>query len=449
MKKFLSLALAAIMCMSLLAGCGDSAAEDDGAADEGGEATTIQVAAVSTAFTDAYPQMWSEIAAAFEEATGIKVDLIEEKNLEDVIGPAMQSGSFPDVVYLPLGRPAALTEQFVKDKNITEITDVLDMTVPGEDAKVSDKLVGGYVRDGSQTNPYNDGKTYLAPMFYDPVGLFYNAGLFAEKGWEVPTTWDEMWELGDKAAAEGIYLFTYPTTGYFDCFIPQLLSVVGGPEFFEKVTHYEEGIWETPEADQYFALLAKLATYTHPITPAQANDQDFSQNQQLILDNKALFIPNGTWLPGEMADAPRADGFEWGMCATPALTEGGDSYAYSWFQQVWIPAGAENVDSAKQFVAFLYSDAACEIFLKGGAVQPVVGVADTLEGEKKAFFSIFDNGAKTAMGGFATTESVAGLGTEREIYRDPMNGLVSGQITIDDWKSDIIEANDILREHMM
>ena len=37
---------------------------------------------------------------------------------------------------------------------------------------------------------------------------FYNAGLFEEKGWEVPTTWDEMWELGDKALEEGIYLFT-------------------------------------------------------------------------------------------------------------------------------------------------------------------------------------------------------------------------------------------------
>ena len=27
-----------------------------------------------------------------------------------------------------------------------------------------------------------------------------------------------------------------------------------------------------------------------------ANDQDFTQNQQLVLDNKALFMPNGTWI---------------------------------------------------------------------------------------------------------------------------------------------------------
>ncbi len=50
--------------------------------------------------------------------------------------------------------------------------------------------------------------------------------------------------------------------------------------------------------------MAKLASYTNPITPAQANDQDFTQNQQLVLDNKALFMPNGTWIVGEMAEAP-------------------------------------------------------------------------------------------------------------------------------------------------
>ena len=32
-----------------------------------------------------------------------------------------------------------------------------------------------------------------------------------------------------------------------------------------------------------------------------------------MMMNKALFIPNGNWMEGEMADAPRADGFEFGL----------------------------------------------------------------------------------------------------------------------------------------
>ena len=458
MKKAIALLLALTMALALLAGCGgtnnNGGSTNNGTANNGGTsddgdtaATTIKVAALESAYEETYPGMWQEICDAFTAETGIAVELTLERNLEDVIGAAMQGGEYPDVIHLATGREAGLTEQFIKDKNIADITDVLSMTVPGEDVTVSDKLAAGFT-ETSITNPYGDGKTYLAPMFYSPCGLFYNAGLFEEKGWEVPTTWDEMWELGDKAAAEGISLFTYPTTGYFDTFFPTMMYAAGGADFFERATHYEEGIWDTPEAQQLFDIIAKLATYTNPITPAQANDQDFTMNQQLVLDNKALFMPNGTWIVGEMADAPRADGFKWGMCPIPA-GEGSDPYSYCWFEQAWIPAGAENIDAGKQFLAFLYSDTACAIFAKGGAIQPVVGVADMLEGDNKMFYSIYDNGAKAAMGGFAAYTSVPGLGTVREVFFDPINSLVEGTLTEEDWIASVKAASDQMRANLV
>ena len=443
MKKTIALLLVLVLSIGMLAGCGSSNTASEAPAAESGDtaaeapAAEISVAAIETAYGS---EMWQKVAEAFTAETGIKVNLTTDKNLEDVIGPAMQGGEFPDVIHLATGREAGLTEQFIKDNNIADITDVLSMTVPGEDALVSEKIAGGFT-ETSLTNPYGDGKTYLAPMFYSPCGLFYNAGLFAEKGWEVPTTWDEMWELGDKAMEEGIYLFTYPTTGYFDAFMYALMYTVGGPEFFDAATHYEDGIWDSEEAQQCFDIIAKLATYTNPITPAQANDQDFTQNQQLVLDNKALFMPNGTWIVGEMAEAPRAEGFQWGMTALPAATEGGDRYSYTWFEQAWIPAGAENIDAAKQFIAFLYSDVACEIFAEAGAIQPVLGIADTLEGDNKMFYSIYDDGAKAAMGNFASYTAVAGLGTVREVFMDPVNSLVNGEITEEQWIENIKTAS--------
>ena len=469
MKKTLSLLLALVLSLGLLAGCGgdsnDQPAQndtpqqedtttppaDDTASDAEPAPTedvTIQVAALASGYEEAYPGMWQEVCDAFTAETGVKVNLICDKNLEDVIGPSMQGGDFPDVIHLATGREKGLTEQFIKDRNIADITDVLSMTVPGESVKVSDKIVGGFT-DTSVTNPYNDGKTYLAPMFYSPCGLFYNAGLFEEKGWTVPATWDEMWELAEKAQAEGSYLFTYPTTGYFDAFLYALMYSVGGPDFFNKATTYAEGIWDTPEAQQCFDIIAKLASYTNPVTPAQANDQDFTQNQQLVLDNKALFMPNGTWIVGEMAEAPRADNFKWGMTALPAAKAGGNGASYCWLEQAWIPAGAPNLDAAKQFVAFLYSDAACAIFAKGGAVQPVPGITDNFEGDNKMFYSIYDNGADAAMGGFAAYNSVAGLGTVREVFLDPVNGLVDGSMTKDQWISDVKAASDQMRANIM
>ena len=469
MKKILSMILASVMVLSLLAGCGsgnnDKPAQNDQPQQSDSqtpstpdpepapepapaEDVTIQVAALASGYEEAYPGMWQEVCDAFTAETGVKVNLICDKNLEDVIGPSMQGGDFPDVIHLATGREKGLTEQFIKDRNIAELTDVLSMTIPGESAKVSDKIVGGFT-DTSVTNPYGDGVTYLAPMFYSPCGLFYNAGLFEEKGWTVPATWDEMWELAEKAQAEGSYLFTYPTTGYFDAFLYALMYSVGGPDFFNKATTYAEGIWDTPEAQQCFDIIAKLASYTNPVTPAQANDQDFTQNQQLVLDNKALFMPNGTWIVGEMAEAPRAEGFQWGMTALPAAKAGGNGASYCWMEQAWVPAGAPNMDAAKQFVAFLYSDAACDIFAKGGAIQPVIGVADGMEGDNKMFYSIYDNGADAAMGNFAAYNAVAGLGTVREVFLDPVNGLVEGSVTKDQWVSDVKAASDQMRANIM
>ena len=456
MKKLLALVLVFMLALGVLSACGTPPAdtstppaEDSTTPDDGGDvvepAGSIKVAAIETAYGT---QMWTDVCAAFTEATGIEVELVTDKNLEDVIGPAMQGGEYPDVIHLATGREAGLTEQFIKDKNITEITDVLSMTIPGEDVTVGDKIIEGFVNDSSGTNPYSDGKTYLAPMFYSPCGLFYNKGLFEEKGWEVPTTWDEMWELGDKAMEEGIYLFTYPTTGYFDAFFYALMYAAGGPEFFNEATVYTEGIWDSEAATTCFDIVEKLASYTNPITPAQANDQDFTQNQQLVLDNKALFMPNGTWIVGEMAEAPRAEGFKWGMTALPAVEEGGDRYSYTWFEQAWIPAGAVNIDAAKQFIAFLYSDTACEIFAASGAIQPVLGIADTLEGDNQLFYSIYDDGAKAAMGNFAAYKSVAGLGTNREEFFDPVNSLVSGTLTRDQWVADWKAASDQMRANL-
>ena len=473
LKRVLSVVMAAAMVMSMTACGGGSSSESGGsaagsaakssaaesapeseaggseaeaagseAAESSGLSGTLKVAAVETAYGQ---DMWKEVCAAFEAANeGVTVELTIDKKLEDIISPEMKSGVFPDVIMRAVGAESGLTETFVKDNNLVDLTDVLAMEVPGESVTVGDKILPGFV-ENSITNPYGDGKTYLMPMFYGPCGLFYNQGLFTEKGWEVPTTWDAMWELGETAKAEGIALFTYPTAGYFDAFFYALLHESMGNDKFQEALKYGEGIWDTPEAQAAFDIIEKLASYTESTTPANANDNDFRKNQQLILDNKALFMPNGNWVIGEMADAPRADGFEWGFTALPAVTDGGERASYSFFEQIWMPAGAENQDLGKAFIAFLYSDEAAGIFAeKGGAVQPITGMTDKLDGDNKLYYSIYDTGAVAVMDAFATTDPVEGV-TARSTFFDPINSLVTGDKTKDDWVSQIKSDSDALR----
>ena len=153
-KKILCTMMSMVMVASLFAGCGTDSGKENSASDtsktkEAG--TTISVAAIETAYGS---EMWQKVADAFTEETGIKVELTTDKKLEDVIGPSMQGGEYPDVIHLATGREAALTEQFIKGHMITDITDVLSMKVPGEDKLVSEKIAGGFT-DTSLTNPCN------------------------------------------------------------------------------------------------------------------------------------------------------------------------------------------------------------------------------------------------------------------------------------------------------
>lgn len=462
LKRIAALTCTAAMLTASLAGCSGTKTEPTtaapaateapaGAKEEAttaapAEATGLEGTLKVAAFDGGYgSDMWKEVTDKFmEHNPGVTVELTAEKNLEEVISPLMKAGDYPDIVYLATGRELALTETLLKDNAIMDIMDVLDMQIPGESVTVKEKLIPGFT-DTLVTNPYSDGKTYLAPTFYSPCGLWYNAGLFEEKGWDVPETWDEMWALADTAKADGISLFTYPVAGYYDAFMFGLLTEIGGADFFNKAMTYTDGIWETPEATQAFELVGKLAGYMEPTTVGNANSDNFKKNQQLILDNKALFMPNGNWIMGEMADAPRADGFKWGFMALPAMTEGGDRYSFTFFEQMWIPAQAENPDLAKAFLAYTYSDEAVEIFAKAGAIQPVEGASQFItDEESKLVYTIYDNGAKASMGGFASTEAVEGVSMKDTLFFT-IDSIVTGDKTVADWQAAVEGVSDQLR----
>ena len=64
-----------------------------------------------------------------------------------------------------------------------------------------------------------------------------------------------------------------------------------GLEDFTKALNYSEGIWDTDGAKKAFDIVTQLASHVEPTTTANANDNDFRNNQQLVLDDKALFMP--------------------------------------------------------------------------------------------------------------------------------------------------------------
>lgn len=460
-KKLVAMTLVSAMAVTGLAACGqsDGGAKDadtkapasSGAADDGGSTAEPQTLKVEAFAGGNGTEIWDKIKAAFEaEHEGVTVELHTSSELDQDLTKDIQNGDVPDIVYYNLGQPSGFTETMLKENAVADISDVFDDELKG-------KMVDG-ILDGTDVQPYGDGKIYLAPIFYSATGLWYNKNLFEGENakYELPTTWEEMFALGDQLKEEGgdVSLFTYPVKGYFDTTMYTMLEQAGGLDFYQKALSYDAGTWTSDAGRKVLDTIGKLVTdYTHPDTVSNANGGNFKVNQQNVIDGKALFMPNGSWVVGEMANSTPED-YEWGVMPTPKW-EGDDSQAlYTFTEQMWIPADAPNMDLAKEFIKFMYTDTVIDILLANtttnpetGAVSaspvvaPVKGAADKLpEGITKDSYNLFNiEGIVPVTGTWATTQPIEGLNLKDAVY-GPIDSICSGSMAVDEWQTQLVET---------
>lgn len=449
-RKLMALALVSAMATSMLAGCGsgDDSGKDSGKdADKGSEETVLKVAAFEGGNGT---QIWEDIAKAFEEShDGVKVELEMSPELDKDLTKAIQNGDVPDVVYYNLGQPSGFTETMLKEEAIADISDVFD-------DELKDKMLDG-ILDGTDAQPYGDGKVYLAPIFYTPTGFWYNATLVGEgKQYEIPTTWDEFFALGEQAKKDGHALFTFPTTGYFDATIYAMLAQAGGLDFYNDALKYDANTWTSDEGKKVLDTVAKLVgkDYTQEDTVSNANaDGGFKINQQNVIDGKALFMPNGNWVIGEMAASTPED-YEWGMMGVPKWSEDESQSVYTFTEQMWVPADAPNMDLAKEFVKFMYSDEVVDICLNNKTtdkesgkesdtpvVVPVKGAADKLPDgvTKDCYAAATADDVVAVTGKWATTAPIEGLDMAKAVY-GPVESINTGDMTVDEWQKQLVET---------
>ena len=454
MKKVTALLLTVAMAATMLAGCGSKEEKAEGKKEDG--KTVLKFAAFEGGNG---AEIWKNIEKAFEEEhKDVDVELHLSSELDKDLQKDFKNGNVPDVVYYNLGQESGFVETMLKEKAIADISDVFDDELKG-------KLVGG-ITENAAAQPYGDGKVYLAPIIYIPTGLWYNKDLFegANKKYDLPTTWDEFFALGDKAKADGISLFTYPQSGYFDATMYQMLAQAGGIDFYNKAVNYDEKTWTSEEGKKVVDTIAKLASpdYIQADTVANANsDGGFKINQQNVIDGKALFMPNGNWVIGEMANST-PEGFNWGMMAPPKFNADEDNYIYTFTEQMWIPADAENMDLAKEFVKFMYSDTVVDLMLNNKVVNketneesaapivsPVLGASDKLEDGtiKDTYTLASSDGYEAVAGTWATTKPIDGFDMKATVY-GAIDALNTGEMTADQYQKQLVDAWEKLLENV-
>lgn len=134
---------------------------------------------------DLYMESWAE----FEECTGIAISYEGSSDFETQLQVRAQSGDLPDISFLP--QPGTLV-QLAEDGLLTPAS-------PGTQANLETYYAPSWSGYGTV-----DGVLYAAPLSSNVKSLvWYSPSAFADAGYEVPTTWEELIELSDQMVADG------------------------------------------------------------------------------------------------------------------------------------------------------------------------------------------------------------------------------------------------------
>ena len=149
-----------------------------------------------------------DISAAFKTATGIDVVLntVDHNTFQDQITNYL--GGTPQTVYTWF---SGFRMKFFAQQGFNQAIDDVWSTVKSNFTEGFANAVVG-----------NDGKVYGIPVDYYPWAVFYRKSVFADKGYQVPTTWDQLIALAQKMKADGLIPIAFgdkdgwPAMGTFD-----------------------------------------------------------------------------------------------------------------------------------------------------------------------------------------------------------------------------------------
>ena len=414
----------AVLLTAILAGCGKK--ETASVEEESGEIDFY-------VFEGGYGRAWEDaIAPIFEERTGVKVNITASPKIAEILRPKMIAGQSPDIVILNWGNQAGIVEALFKENGFEEITDVLNRD------SLKGRFLDGFL-ESERAAPYDDGRVYVAPLFYTGLGMVYNSAYFEANDLALPKTWSEFFTLGDRVRTidPNRALFTYQGiyTGYLENLVFPAIAGAAGLDAAKALMNYEQGSVSTPEVKAVLQNLGDIAANGYLMESTTALNH--TDSQAAFMRGDALFHPNGAWVVNEMAEADREAVFSWSVAAPPALKAGAEQYALAHLESVWIPKAAKNKAAAKDFLEFMYSDESMLLAAElAGAAMPIEGgldlVLDKLDPSVAGFFTLFNEGVLPMTSSWSPLPDGTKIDPRAEFWDKNIAGLMEGEVSVDE-----------------
>lgn len=238
------------------------------------------------------------------------------------------------------------------------------------------------------------GEYLMAPLSYHVNVVFYNKNIFAEQGWETPTTWNEFVALLDaaKAAQSRGEILAPIVYGGLDVWPVAMINEAvaattvsqDDPEYLLRVVNaYQEGstgperqFANNPHFVRFFERWRKVLQYVQP----NATGLQYSRAPGIFGRGGYAMMIDGSWSLSQILEVQ--PDFEIGAFVFPGNDDpaknlyaaGKGSAAFSIYK------GSDKIEEAKLFIEFLYRPEVYSRYINTVIGQPVVkGI--TLENE--------------------------------------------------------------------
>ncbi len=149
--------------------------------------TTVDVLAQ---WIDAEADNFEAALAPFEEATGIEVNYEGITDYETVLATRVDGGNAPDLAQI--AQPGVM-QRYASRRRAVALSDWFNM----------DQLATDYIQSFIDLGSFED--TLYGVYYKSDLKsiVWYPVAAFAEAGYEIPTTWDELVALSDQIVADG------------------------------------------------------------------------------------------------------------------------------------------------------------------------------------------------------------------------------------------------------
>lgn len=337
-------------------------------------ATQAEGVFFSGGFGHEYIEFAAKIFAEANPGSTMSVEGIQR--VGERLRPRFIAGNPPDVIDNS-GAGNLDTAALVAEGELLDLAPL--MAAPALDTE--GKTFAETLFPGSQADGVFDGVQRYVNIAYTVYGAWYSKSLFAEKGWAYPDTWEGMLGLCETIKAAGIAPWTYqgkyPVYMNFAVLEP-LVYKLGGDDVWKRIDNLEDGAWEQQEILDALNMMKQLSDngYIMPGTEALTH----TESQAEWLQNKAAFIPCGTWLENEMRSVT-PEGFDMVVAAIPAQNAAKSKLVMATSGEPFmVPSNAKNPEAGMEFLRCILSKQSAKFFAKEvSALMPVIGGTEGIE----------------------------------------------------------------------